>query len=120
VPGEFFQVRSIAGHPIAGVRTLPISVSVRKVRPVWDFHREFLRIFAAESPAPGDFFSTFDRLRVTRLRVFVLCRFPSVFERFARCGTFAVNFFGFSRLKVLHRAIFFKVRSIEGHPIVGG
>jgi hypothetical protein len=52
----FFKVRSIAGYPIAGVRTLPISVSVRKVRPVWDFRREFLQIFAAEGPAPGDFF----------------------------------------------------------------
>ena len=66
---RFFKLRAIAGHPIAGVRTLPIF--------------------------------PFKRLSV------------------ARCGSFAVTFSEFSRLKVPHRAIFFNLISIAGHPIAG-
>jgi hypothetical protein len=53
-PGDFYQFSAIAGHPIAGVRTLPTN---RQSLPgALPLGREFLRTFTAEGCAPGNFY----------------------------------------------------------------
>ena len=90
-------------------------------RPVRDFRLEILRSFIAEGSAPGDFFQSPSDCGSPDCGCSDFADFPSrsSIERFARCGTFALKFFGVSLLKVPRRAIFFKVRAIAGHPIAG-
>jgi hypothetical protein len=72
-PGDFFNIRAIAGHPIAGVRTLPIFRSVHRqggARPVRCLLVVNFLGFSRLKVPHRAIFVTLHRLRVTRLRVF--------------------------------------------------
>ena len=122
-PGDFFQSPNDCGSPDCGCSDFadfPSRCSIERFARCETFALKIFGFSLLKVPRRAIFFQSPNDCGSPDCGCSDFADFLSVLEKFARCGTFALNFFGFSLLEVPRRAIFFKVRTIAGHPIAGG